>query len=69
MSFFLIVGGLLTVEVGPRAGPLGGGVCAYCADRSEDAYIVVAEDKDVIKVTGRYGRDLWSNADLPRSIG
>ena len=27
------------------------------------------ENEDVIKVTGRYGRDLWSNAGLPWSIG
>jgi hypothetical protein len=41
---------------------------AYHADHDDDAYIVV-EDADVIKVTGRYWRDLWTNAGLPWSIG
>lgn len=41
---------------------------AYFADPDEDAYIDV-QDEDVIKVSGRPGRDLWSNAGLPWSIG
>jgi hypothetical protein len=41
---------------------------AYFADDDEDAHIVV-EDDNVISVTGRYGRDLWTNAGLPWSIG
>jgi hypothetical protein len=38
------------------------------ADDDEDAYLVVRES-DVIKISGRYGRDLWTNAGLPWSIG
>jgi len=36
---------------------------AYFADPDEDAYIDV-QDRDVIKVTGRPGRDLWATAGL-----
>jgi hypothetical protein len=45
-----------------------GALRAWYADHDEDAYLVV-EEEDVMKVTGRYGRDLWSNAGLPWSIG
>jgi len=36
---------------------------AYFADTEEDAYIVV-NDSQVIKVTGRRARDLWTTAGL-----
>jgi hypothetical protein len=38
------------------------------AATSEDAYLVVTES-DVIKISGRYGRDLWTSAGLPWSTG